>query len=177
MLADINRRLCVVRRRSKPETWLFPDLTPKRNLQNDAPARLEAAEKREWAAKRFQQALDGRLSALGTRLRTAVAIDARFENGELRFFIDGVPVIEKIFLGDAEGEFILAQWKLLATTFSVTEKTDGRKLANALRRIGQSDNTALVNQIVDLQRRLTQIEEEIGTEESAVNLLCYQLYH
>ena len=56
---------------------------------------------------------------------------AAFFDGELSFFIDGVPVIERVFVTDADGEFIVAQWKVLATIFSITEKTDGQRLANA----------------------------------------------
>ena len=56
-----------------------------------------------------------------------------------------------IFLDEKDGAFILAQWKVLAQTFSITEKTDGKKLCAALRKLAVTDNSALVEQIIDLE--------------------------
>ncbi|MCP4329878.1 MAG: N-6 DNA methylase [Alphaproteobacteria bacterium] len=176
LLADDQRRLQVVRYRNRPEIWLFPDLTPKRDLQQEAPARLEAAEKREWAKKRYEQDRDAHIEALGARLRPGVSMDASFKGGELKFFVDGAPVVERIFLSDVEGRFILAQWKLLATTYSVTEKTDGKRLANALRKIGETDSAAVVDQVVRLQQHVSSVEEEIDRIETELNALTYRLY-
>ena len=176
LIADMEHRLGVARIRIKPEFWLFPDLVPARDLLHDAPIRLEVAERREWAKRRFEQNRDARLAALENRLSPGVAMDAIFENGELKFIVDGVPVIQQIFLAEDEGKFVLAQWKLLATTFTVTEKTSGKKLANALRRIGETDNIAVRDQIIGLQQRLSDVEDEIEATEQEVNQRCYQLY-
>lgn len=176
LLSDIQRRMEVVPQRSKPDRWLFPDLTTKRDLQQDAPARLETAEKRDWATERYHRDLEVRRDTLGARLRPGVPMDATFENGELRFLVDGIPVIQQIFVGDAEGQFILAQWKVLASTFAVTDKTNGKKLSNALRRIGETDNAELVRQIVALQRELLGVEEQIEMEEAEMNAETYALY-
>jgi len=51
---------------------------------------------------------------------------------------------ERVFVPEEEGAFILAQWKLLASTFPITPTTDGKKLAGALRKIATSDNPALI---------------------------------
>jgi len=176
LIADMEHRLGVARLRIKPEIWLFPDLMPARELQHDAPIRLEVAERRAWAKRRFEQNRDARLAALETRLSPGVAMDATFENGELKFIVDGVPVIQQIFLAEEEGNFVLAQWKLLATTFVVTEKTNGKKLANALRKIGETDNIAVRDQIIQLQQRLSEVGDEIEATEHEVNRRCYQLY-
>lgn len=176
LLAQVARRMEVVRYRSRPETWLFPDLTPKRELQDEAPARLEADQKRAWAKAEYERSLQARHDALGGSLRPGVSMAADFADGELTFSIDGVPAIQQIYLPDAEGEFIAAQWKLLATVFSITEKTDGKKLANALRKIGETDNVALIQQIIDLQQQISGAEAEIGAEEAALNAETYALY-
>ncbi len=176
LLAQVARRMQVVRKRPKPEIWLFPDLITKRDLQAEAPARLETDKKRAWAKAEYNRALQGRYDALGARLRPGVLMTADFENGELTFRIDGVAVIQQIFLPDAEGQFIAAQWKLLAITYSVTENSDGKRLANALRNIGHTDNPALVRQIVGLQQRISDIENSIAIEEGALNAETYTLY-
>lgn len=176
LLTNIQRRLQIVPKRSRPETWLFPDLPHKRDLQHDAPARLDAADRREWAAKRYEQDRDARLAALDARLTPGISMDASFAQGELRFFIDGVPVIQQIFVTEDVGRFILAQWKVLASTFSVTEKTNGKKLANALRKIGETDNAAAITQVIDLQEQLATTDAEIAEAETAMNTLVYRLY-
>ena len=137
---------------------------------------MDAAKKREWAAKRFDRNRDARVDALGAGLAPGVPMAATFEDGELKFFVEGVPVIDHIFLSDAEGRFIVAQWKLLASAFSVTEKTDGKKLANALRKIGETENAALVDQIINLQQQVSTIDAEINRIEPELNALTYRLY-
>ncbi len=176
LLIDIDRRLQVVRYRNKPVSWLFPDLATARTLQNDAPTTLDQADKRAWAKARHEQELDARHASIGAQLKTGVSMGASFEKGELRFLIDGVPVVEQVFVDDAEGRFILAQWKLLASIFSVTEKTDGKKMANALRKIGDTDNQAAIDQVIALQQELSQIEGDIQAAESALNAEIYMLY-
>ena len=176
LIIDIDRRLQVVRFKNKPVTWLFPDLATARNLQDDAPSTLERADQRAWAKARHEQELEARHTALGARLSSGCSMDASYENGELRYFIDGAPIIEQIFVNEDEGRFILAQWKLLASTFSVTEKTDGKKLANALRKIGDTNNRVVIDQVIALQEQLSQVEQQIETAEAALNAEVYALY-
>jgi hypothetical protein len=51
----------------------------------------------------------------------------------------------------------------LAATFSITENTDGRKLANALRKLVVPDNPALVQQIIALESELSKLEKDIAS--------------
>ena len=41
VVAELGKRLATVRRRNRPETWLFPTLKPKKELAQDAPVRLD----------------------------------------------------------------------------------------------------------------------------------------
>lgn len=75
-----------------------------------------------------------------------------------------------------EGEFIAAQWKVLAATFAVTEKADGKKLANALRKLAVADNPAVVEQIIALEKELSALDADIARKESEMNALVYHLY-
>jgi hypothetical protein len=83
--------------------------------------------------------------------------------------IGGVPVINRIFVSSDDGEFILAQWKVLAATFAITEKTDGKKLANGLRKLALADNPAVVEQIITLERELARLEANIAQQEAETN--------
>jgi hypothetical protein len=175
ILAKIARRL-TTRTRSKPETWLFAGLKTKRGLMTDAPDGLDAHKKRELAEQRYQLDLTSRYDAITARLMPGASLSAAFTDGELSFIVDGVPIIDRIFVDEAEGELILAQWKLLAATFTITEKTDGKKLTNALRKLIVPDNPALVQQIIALESELSALESRIERQETEINTMINRLY-
>jgi hypothetical protein len=144
-LASIARRLSAMRRRNRADNWLFPGLKTRDHFEAEAPINLlDDERKREWVDQKYEDQLAGCYSALSARIRTDASLDASFKDGELSFTIDGIPVIDKIFLSPAEGEFILAQWKVLASTFNITEKTEGKKLTNALRKLALPENPAAI---------------------------------
>lgn len=176
ILAKIARRLATARTRNKPETWLFPGLGTKRDLLADAPARLDEAKKRRRAEQRYELDLAARHDAITARLSPGAALSAGFEDGELSFSIDGAPAVDRIFVEAREGEFIAAQWKVLAATFAITDKTDGKKLATALRRLAAPDNPALVQQIVALEAELSALDADIRRQEAGMNGLVNSLY-
>ncbi|MGO7911756.1 Eco57I restriction-modification methylase domain-containing protein [Rhizobium ruizarguesonis] len=176
LVQDIARRTGVLKYRLKAESWVFPLLKSKKDLEDDAPAKLDREQKKAWANKEYQLAIDALLSDIGTMLAPGITLDAEFSDGELKFFIGEQAAIQKIFLPNAEGEFTSAQWKVLASTYSVTEKTDGRKFVNALRKIGESSNPAVVTQIIEKQKELSNIEAEIAKAETEMNALVFALY-
>jgi hypothetical protein len=94
----------------------------------------------------------------------------------LYFSIDGIPVIDHIFVHEKEGNFILAQWKVIAATFSITEKTDGKKLCTTLRKLAVEDHAAIVSQIIELERQPSAVEGDINRQEAEMNSLVYSLY-
>ena len=126
--------------------------------------------------QRYDEELAARHERVGVNLAPGTTLDASFEHGELKFLVAGSPVVDKIFVGDQEGDFILAQWKLLASTYSITEKTDGKKLANALRKIRVTDNPAIVTQVIERQEELAQLERDIAIVEVELNEIVFHLY-
>jgi len=176
ILARLARRMETVRRRPKPETWLFPDLKSKRELEAEAPATLDADGRRAWATKRYDDVLGGIHGAIKERLHPSATLDAVFVDGELSFLIDGVTIIDRIFVTDAEGSFILAQWKVLAATFSITARTTGERLCNALRRLAGNDHSPVIQQIMELERELATAETTILRQEREMDAAVYALY-
>ena len=176
ILARIERRLSATRRRNKPETWLFADLKSKYDLIADAPNRFDADKKRAWAEQRYSLDLAAIHDAITARLRPGASITAAFADGELSLSIDGVPAINRIFVDASEGEFIAAQWKVVAATFTINERTDGRKLAKALRNLAVPDNPALVQQIIALEGELSTLDADIIRQEAEMNALVNRLY-
>jgi hypothetical protein len=64
----------------------------------------------------------------------------------------------------------------LLPRFSITEKTDGKKLCTALGKLAVSENPALVEQIIELERDLTLLEGKIAQQEAEMNDLVFGLY-
>ncbi len=176
LLGRLARRLRGANARKRPETWLFPDLISKRDRLADAPKTLNASDARSWSAERYTSDINAAYGRLGLRLKPGVALNAELSDGELVFVVDGIPAVERVFVMAEEAPFLLAQWKVVASTFSVTEKTTGKKLADALRALVPMINPGLVQQVIDLERELATCEAEITTQETDMNRRVGNLY-
>lgn len=176
LINDIGRRISALPVRTRKLDWLFVELTPQAGLKADAPAHLDAQKQRDWAKRKYEEAVEARYTAITARLMPGAELSAALDKGELKFFIDGVPVIDRVFVKAAEAPFILAQWTYLASTFSITAKTDGKKLCNALRKIAVTENAALIEQVIELQADLSNTENEIAAAEAEMNAIIYDLY-
>lgn len=176
LLGDIGRRMQTVRVRARPDDWLFPDLSSIADLERQAPAEMDSVGKRAWARARRAEELSAEHDRLDTELRAGLSLDASFARGELRFEVDGAPVIERIFLNDDEGAFVLAQWKLIASGFQVPERNPGKKLAARLRKVALTAPGPVRGQIIALQGELSNLDAEIETAETEMNREVYRLY-
>jgi hypothetical protein len=65
---------------------------------------------------------------------------------------------------------------LVASTFSVPEKKAGERLCNELRKLIDTDNAALREQIISLQAELSETEASISAGEAGMNAVLYRLY-
>ncbi len=176
ILLQFSKRLQTLRPKLKSETWLFPGLPSQAELEADGPSRLDTMERRQWAKNRFREELMRRLDTVALRLKPTAVLDASFSKGELRFLIDGVPVLQDIFEGENEGAFILAQWKALCATFAITPKTTAEKLCVALRKLAPHEPSPAVGQIGELVAELNALDLKLKSEEKAINKLVYSLY-
>ena len=177
ILDDINRRRSVLRKRSRPESWLFPDLPRLEDLEVQAPGALDSEQRSDWAHQRFNDELDARHERFGEHLYPGVELTAELVSGELRFLIDGVVVVDRVFVDDEEGPFIAAQWKVLAATMSVTASSIGKRLSASLRRLAvATDNPEAVRQVIEFEGQLDAVEVEIADAETEINQRLYQLY-
>ena len=177
ILEEISRRRSVLRERRRPESWLFPDLSSLTDLEVQVPKTLKPEQRGDWIRERFAEDLAGRHGRLGARLSPGVDLSAEFCNGELRFLVDGVVVVDRIFADEEEGAFVMAQWKVLAATMSVTASTNGKRLSSSLRRLGVAeDNPEAVRQIIGLGTDLDTVEAQIADAETEMNQMLYRLY-
>ena len=149
---------------------------PPQAREADAPAGLDATERRAWARTAYEADVTARHTALAAAFRPGAALDAALTDGELRFLVEGAAVLDRVFVTSAEGAFLLAQWKVLASTLVITERTDGKKLANALRSFALPDNPAVVEQVVAAAGELDTCEGAIRKAEAEINELVFDLY-
>lgn len=162
-LARIARRLGTLARRARPVEWLFPGLGP-------------APLPRDTARAAYDVRLAALHDALAAAIRPGVDLDATLDDGELRFLAGGVPALDRIFVTQDEGPFLLAQWKVLASTMPVTESTTGKKLADMLRTFALPGNPAVTEAVIALAADLQAGEASIATAETDMNRLTYRLY-
>jgi len=126
--------------------------------------------------KDFKKALKPDLAAIDMRLYQGAALSAAQSTGELRFLVDGVPVIKDVFVHEEDADFLAAQWRHVARSTNVTEKFTAKKLVGALEKVRKTENTALCNQVIRLDREIRTLGEEIEAAETAMNTLAYSLY-
>lgn len=177
LMLDISRRVALLNVRAQPDSWLFPSLPTLEQVEAHAPNDLDRGGSRAWARTERKRLFEVRCDSLGEDLRPGVSMDATFERGELRFFIDGVAAVEGVFLDEPEGEFALAQWKVIASTLSITPSTKGASVALKLRRIALTAPEPLRGQVIDLSRHLRTTEVEIAEAEAEMNRQLYTLYN
>jgi len=170
LVDSIGKRLDSIQVKKKPDNWLFSDLPlVKREALSDGETITEAKAK-------HKAALEARHADLGDWLVPGVTLSAQLLDGELQFLIDGRVVVSGIFPKESEATFIIAQWNYLATTFPVTARTSGKKLADALRSLAVETEDGRVQQIMDKQKELDELSIEIVQQETELNEIVYDLY-
>ena len=175
-LSDIARRFQSGNVRSLPDSWLFTDLPTLDAIEETAPDHLDERARRAWERNERKKMVELRTEQLGQSLIPGATMDATHERGELRFFIDGVPVVERVFANQDEGTFILAQWKVIASTFAITERSTGKKLTQTLRKVSPTAPEPLRSQVIGLVAALQATEAQIATREVEMNQRLYELY-
>jgi len=129
-----------------------------------------------WADAKNKESLEKRLDALTSCLRTGAAMKAENDKGEIRFFINAIPVIEGIFEDAQQADFIAAQWHYTALTTNITEKFTAQKLISLLCTLRKTDNSALMKQVIALDKEIRELDQIIAEKEKEMNNIVYSLY-
>ena len=129
-----------------------------------------------WADAKSKDALEKRLETLTAYLRPGAAMKAENDNGEIRFSINAVPVIQGIFEDADHAEFIAAQWNHTARTTNITEKFTTQKLLNLLCTLRKTENPSLMKQVLTLDAQIRKLDQKIAEKEREMNSIVYSLY-
>lgn len=176
MASRITKRGSSLKIKKRPIHWLFPHLPSLDDLEEAAPQGSDRRERKAWAKNKLDEAVKAKYEEITGNLNPTSALSARFEDGELSFYVNHAPIVSNVWLDDDEGTFIAAQWANFAATFNITEKSNGKKLCDALLKVGETDNTALRDQIIKLQGELAALDTDIAAKELALNQEIYDLY-
>jgi hypothetical protein len=175
-IADIRARLRASGVRSRPESWLWPEIGTLDEWEARAPDHLDTHERAAWAGRQRSKEIEARLDAIQVRLQSRATLEAGRRGTQMLFAIDGVPVLERVFVEQAETDFVLAQWRLVARTFTIAPQTKAKALVDALRRLAIPRDPALVRQILSLDGELERLDAEIRETEARIEAVLAELY-
>ncbi len=125
-----------------------------------------ATDRRKWAEERLTELEATRLAGLQAALDRGGQLDARFEGGELRLFVDGSAVLERIYLDDHPGRLAEAYWRWLLLS---APPRDAERFAADLRRPPAASDAPAAAQFVERVAALATEVAAIEAEEAAMN--------
>jgi hypothetical protein len=165
--ALLDRRLSACATRAEKEEWLFAgQVTALAALKRQAPSAFQVREKTAWAKGLQAMEIEAAQQRVAMLLTSGATLSVAFEQGELRLTANGMPVFDRIFLEDEEGPFFAAQWRLALRGRRFVGEPGAAALANALRRIARTDNTALQRQVIALVGRVLAYDAAIARNDA-----------
>ena len=174
LLREAADRLCVLARARHPARWLWPDLPDAAEMAERAPKGLRlAVDRRRWAQEKLDEWEASRLEALQAALDRSGRREVRFESGELRLYVSGVAVLNKIYLDESSGRLTEAYWRWLLLSGPARE---AQRFAAELRRPPVASETPAAAQFLDRVAALAEEVAAIETDERAMNETLYELY-
>ncbi|WP_211209457.1 TaqI-like C-terminal specificity domain-containing protein [Thiofilum flexile] len=180
-LAKLEKRLKASQMQDNLKTpqWIWAKLPDEKQLKisNAAIATgLKGKALTEWAKNQYQQKLDEKLSVLAARLHPQLKLSVRQEDGELTLLADGIIAFDSVYLDEDEAIFIAAQWRYFIRSTNITPSLSAEKVLSELLKLKSTENTSLRKQIIDLDKKLDELEHQIKLNEQAINNIVYSLY-
>jgi hypothetical protein len=174
LLREGDDRLSVLARARHPARWLWPNLPTLPEVSERAPKGLRlATDRRKWAEERLDEMEAAQVEALQAALDRGGRREVRFERGELRLYVSGAVVLDKIYLDDSAGRLAESYWRWLLLKGPAREAE--RFSADLQRPPAPSDSPAAV-QFIGIVAALAEEVAAIEADERALNETLYGLY-
>jgi hypothetical protein len=174
LLQQAADRLSVLARVRHPARWLWPDLPSLPELGEQAPKGLRlATDRRKWAEGRLDEMEAARVEALQAALGRGGRRQVRFERGELRLYVSGTVVLDKIYLDEAAGRLAEVYWRWLLLSGPARE---AERFASDLRRPPAPSDAPVAAQFIERVAALAEEVAAIEADERALNEILYDLY-
>jgi hypothetical protein len=123
-------------------------------------------DRRHWAEDKLDEFESTRLEALQATLDRGGRCEVHFESGELRLYVSGAVVLDKIYLDDAAGRLTEAYWRWLVLSGPARE---AQRFAADLRRPPAPSNAPAAMQFLDRVAALAEEVTAIEADERAMN--------
>jgi hypothetical protein len=174
LLREGDDRLSVLARARHPARWLWPHLPTLPEMAERAPKGLRlATDRRKWAEERLDELEAAQVEALQAALDRGGRREVRFERGELRLYVSGAVVLDKIYLDDPAGRLAQSYWRWLLLNGPARE---AKRFAADLRRPPAPSDSPAACQFIELVAALAQEVAAIEADERALNETLYGLY-
>jgi hypothetical protein len=174
LLKDADDRLSVLARARHPARWLWPDLPTLPEQSEQAPKGLRLPhDRRKWAEERLNEMEAARVEALQAALDRGGRRQVRFDGGELRLYVSGTVVLDKIYLDEAAGRLAESYWRWLLLSGPARE---AERFASDLRRPPAPSNAPAAAQFIERVAALAEEVAAIEADERALNEMLYDLY-
>jgi hypothetical protein len=174
LLQQAADRLSVLARARHPARWLWPDLPDLPEMTKQAPKGLpHSFERRKWAEERLDEMEAARVEALQAALDRGGRRQVRFEGGELRLYVSGSVVLDKIYLDEAAGRLAEAYWRWLLLSGPARE---AERFASDLRQPPAPSEAPATAQFIERVAALAEEVAAIEADERALNETLYDLY-
>ena len=79
-------------------------------------------------------------------------------------------------MDSTEAKFVAAQWRHALRDVNVTAAFDGKRLLKKLLELRKTENPAIVQQVIQLDRDILALDKEVEQAEAEINALIYCLY-
>ncbi len=158
----------------RPASWIWATVGSPGHYRKKAPLGLEKRERTSWAKAERDRILQEHYRLIPIRVGAVLEVVER--PGELGLLVDGVAVIDGVFVDDAETAFIAAQWRHKVGETTVTPTFGAKRLIELLLDLRRTDNLALRQQVVELDARIGKIDADICGAETSMNEFLYDLY-
>jgi hypothetical protein len=174
LLQEADDRLSVLARARHPARWLWPELPTLPEMAEQAPKGLRLAhDRRKWAEERLGEMEAVRVEALQAALDRGGRRQVRFEDGELRLYVSGATVLDRIYLDEAAGRLAKAYWRWLLLSGPARE---AERFAADLRRPPSPSDAPAATQFIERVAALAEQVAAIEAGERALNETLYELY-
>jgi hypothetical protein len=130
-------------------------------------------ERRKWAEEQLDELEAARVEALQAALGRTGRREAHFNRGELRLYVSGAAVLDKIYLDVSAGRLTEAYWRWLLLRGPAGE---AERFAADLRRPPAPSDAPAASQFIEKVAALAEEVAAIEADERTLNEVLYGLY-
>jgi len=177
-ILDIEERLnsTQMKKNTLKADWLWADIRDVTLWKKapDAPQGLEGRELTRWAREKMKNRLQAHYDELNAGLRAGAVVTVENTDNKITLRINGAVFLRLFDLPDTQ--FVVAQWRHTTRDLNITDKFKASKFVNLLLKLRDTNYEPIKQHIVELDNRITMLDNEIARKEAEINEIIYDLY-